>query len=57
MKKFYHIDRNPEKPLKTQLKELEKQYINFNYMFTDANGINRKIHFLADGIQEAAKEN
>ena len=42
--KIYHIDRDFNKTLKQQKRELAKQYKNFEYMFSDG----RKIHFMAE---------
>ena len=41
---IYHIERNFDKTLSQQKKELEKQYVNFQYLWSDG----RKIHFMAD---------
>lgn len=49
MKKIYHIERDYTKTLQKQKKELEKQYINFEYLFADAANGHGKIHFIADG--------
>lgn len=52
--KIYHIERDYKKTLKEQKKDLEKQYTNFNYLFTDRN----KLHFIADEkTQEGGKSN
>ena len=52
MKRFYHIERDCNKTLAQQKKELMAQYKNFEYMWTDSAGMNRKIHFFADEIEE-----
>ena len=42
--KIYHIDRDFNKTLAQQKKDLAKQYKKFKYMFSDG----RKIHFIAE---------
>ena len=42
--KVYHIDRDFNKTLSQQKRELEKQYVNFHYLHSDG----RKIHFMAN---------
>lgn len=42
--KIYHVDRDFSKTLSQQKKEIEKQYTNFQYLWSDG----RKIHFMAD---------
>ena len=42
--KVYHVERDFNKSLSKQKKELEKQYKNFHYLNSDG----RKIHFIAD---------
>ena len=42
--KIYHIDRDLNKPLAQQKKELEKQYNGFHYLYSDG----KKIHFAAE---------
>ena len=41
--KIFHVNRDHTIPLKQQKKQLEKDYINFEYLFSDG----RKIHFIA----------
>lgn len=48
--KVYHIERDYNLTAAQQKKQLEKQYINFNYLYADRN----KIHFAAD--EERGKE-
>jgi len=47
--KIYHIERDYTKTAAQQRKQLEKQYINFNYLWSDG----RKVHFAADGKKKA----
>ncbi len=42
--KIYHIERDLQKKLEVQKKELKRKYKNFCYMFSDG----RHIHFMAD---------
>ena len=42
--KVYHIDRDLNKTLSEQKKELEKQYKDFRYLNSDG----KKIHFIAE---------
>ena len=42
--KVYHIERDFNKTLSQQKKELERQYKNFQYLHCDG----RKIHFIAE---------
>jgi hypothetical protein len=46
--KVYHIDRDPNKTLTEQKKELEKQYKDFLYLHSDG----QKIHFIAEEEQK-----
>lgn len=48
--KVYHIERDYTITAAQQKKQLEKQYTNFNYLFSDRH----KIHFAAD--EEPQKE-
>lgn len=48
--KIYHIERDYNITAAQQKKQLEKQYTNFNYLFSDRH----KIHFAAD--EEPRKE-
>ena len=41
--KIFQVKRDHTKTLKEQKKQLEKDYINFKYLFSDG----RKIHFIA----------
>lgn len=43
LRKIFHVDRNKDITLKEQKKQLEKDYINFEYLFSDG----RKVHFVA----------
>ena len=46
--KIYHIDRDLNKPLNEQKKELAKQYKGFIYLYSDG----MKIHFMAEEEQK-----
>ena len=41
--KIFHVKRDRNMTLKEQKKQLEKDYINFEYLFSDG----RKVHFIA----------
>lgn len=48
--KIYHVDRDLNKTLEEQKKELKSQYNDFEYLFAD-NAYPRKIHFMASGMK------
>lgn len=47
-RKVFHIDRDYDKSLEQQKKELKSKYSNFEYLWTDKAHGNAKIHFIAD---------
>ena len=46
--KIFHVDRELDKPLEQQKKELEAQYKDFYYFHSDG----RQIHFMSSGKKE-----
>lgn len=54
--KIFHIDRDYNKTLEQQKKELKSQYLNFQYLWTDNATGNAKIHFMSEGKLVETKE-
>lgn len=50
--KIFHIDRDYNKTLEQQKKELKSQYLDFKYLWTDGAHGDAKIHFMAAGKKE-----
>lgn len=50
--KIFHIDRDYSVSLEEQKKQLKRDYVNFQYLFTDAATGNAKIHFMAECPKE-----
>lgn len=50
--KIFHIDRDYNKTLEQQKKELKSQYLDFKYLWTDGAHGDAKIHFMAEGKKE-----
>lgn len=53
--KIFHVDRDYNKTLEQQKKELKEQYTNFQYLFADGATGNAKIHFIAEERKEDKK--
>ena len=53
--KIFHIDRDYNKTLEQQKKELKAQYKGFQYLWADGATGNSKIHFMAEEKKEENK--
>lgn len=54
--KIFHIDRDYNKTLEQQKKELKSQYKNFQYLWTDRAIGHVKIHFMAEEQEKEDNE-